>query len=1015
MRIIFLSIEFSIGTFSGNGIYAISQVLAWRRLGHEVLVICGRPAALSPTAAAAADANLLSIPLPVWNRLDLECSWKKYTLGCGAPYIVNTVVNFRADVVLGVDWHSYQAYQNLHEALEAEFYRRKSASSAISSKVNIPPYACSNYRVYLRSLSPNDKDFNIMKKLEGDSLLQGICSTVLSASDKNFVENNYFLSDNPPPPLTVILPALRADLAAIPLPQVTQERKYLLCCVRASPEKEPHRFINLICELEKRNFFDKNGIIPLIAGSGWKVTSKSVVSDPPYHEQQQQEQLKTTTTTPSLMVLEKYVVDLREQINTYVPCCQVIEEFLGPIEMAQIYSQTVLNIHPPLYDAFGMTCCEAASQMAPSLVAGKGHIGATDLLREERGEIFVTDMEDSIENLADTVEKMVENREMLNIVGETAAKAVRKWNADANAAAMVRVLMDSLDSYMNSSSSRNALKEIESQEAFKEALAEPVPLPPSPCLRLSRRGIDVLVPRAASDSTNNVEAEHLMYKYFEENYLAMNKPVLFSGIATEWLATKEFVDSSTGSIHIENLERKFGGSRVVATDAARRHHGEGPCKEMSLAEYCQWWREHQRGSSIGGEENVEEESEKDHLWYLKDWHFVKDIWSSSKRHNEREKDSADLHYYRVPMYFSDDWLNEWYDHLSSATTSHGIETEDAITPATRTEPLPRTTTAGTTSSQNASDYRFVYLGPRNSSTPLHTDVLHSHSWSANIAGRKLWRVLPAEYASLVQDKSTGTSHIYDFYPSDIEGEENSPVSKKSTGTMNTTPSAREKSTTKYTAKSYPHRQYSSTSFPDINTRFPGLQQAQHHILETIQYPGEAIFIPSGWYHTVLNVDDCLSINHNWISTNSVMSSWRYLQKERTRAENLIEDCRELNSVAEFEMLVQRNVEMNAGLGYSKFGSMVRYVAETAAGMNREEKKEIDFARLAAAENVLSELLEEQEKVFLLDAGDTRNDNGSMNEEEEEKIAKEALESEIRLNKRCLELITTKTLGKRQER
>ncbi|KAG7668203.1 hypothetical protein Ndes2437A_g07333 [Nannochloris sp. 'desiccata'] len=821
MRILFLSIEFSIGTFSGNGIYAISQVRALRGLGHEVLVICGRPAALSPPTADT-DASLFSVPLPVWNRLDVGCSWKEYALGCGAPSIVNAVVNFEADVVLGVDWHSYQAYLNVHEALVADFYYQKSASSSFPLKINIPPYVCSNYRVYLRSLSPNDTDFQIMKKLEGDSLLHGICSTVLSASDQNFVEKNYYISDHLPPPLHVILPALRADLAAIPLPHITQERKYLLCCVRASSEKEPHRFINLICELEKRNFFNKNGIIPLLAGAGWKVTSSSVGAYSPDQEQQQ-EPLKTTSTT-SLTPTEKYVLELREQIKTYVPCCQVIEHFLGPIEMAQIYFQTVLNVHPPLYDAFGMTCCEAASQLAPSLVAGKGHIGATDLLSEEREEIFVTDMEDSIENLADTVEKIIQNREKLKKVGETAAAAVRKWSEKANAAAVIRVLIDSLDSYSNSSSSRNAL-EVQSQEASKKTPTEPVLPSACPFYTLPRRGgVDVLVPHTrTSNSTNKVQADKLMYKYFEENYLATNTPVIFSGIATKWLVTKDFFDSSTGSIDIENLERKFGGSSVVATDTAFRHRGEGPCKEMSVAEYCHWWREHHRTGNRDGDNDLEkkvdqEKLEVEHVWYLKDWHFVKDASLGSK-HEEKE-DSKDFRYYQIPTYFSDDWLNEWYDHLACTTAFNGIETEDNITPATTTT---TTTTRTRKTSSSTSDYRFVYLGPRGSSTPLHTDVLHSHSWSANIAGRKLWRVLPAEYAHLVQDKTTGMSHPYDFYPSDIQEGRNERVVvlRDSNGTICLeNPRTGEHSTTKNTAKNS-NRQYSTiaTPFPDINTRF----------------------------------------------------------------------------------------------------------------------------------------------------------------------------------------------------
>ena len=35
------------------------------------------------------------------------------------------------------------------------------------------------------------------------------------------------------------------------------------------------------------------------------------------------------------------------------------------------------------------------------------------------------------------------------------------------------------------------------------------------------------------------------------------------------------------------------------------------------------------------------------------------------------------------------------------------------------------------------DYRFVYLGPKDSWTPMHADVLRSYSWSANISGHKM--------------------------------------------------------------------------------------------------------------------------------------------------------------------------------------------------------------------------------------------------------------------------------------
>ena len=45
------------------------------------------------------------------------------------------------------------------------------------------------------------------------------------------------------------------------------------------------------------------------------------------------------------------------------------------------------------YDAYGMTVVEAASQGAPTLVQGGGHVGATDLLCAGSGEVLCCDMD----------------------------------------------------------------------------------------------------------------------------------------------------------------------------------------------------------------------------------------------------------------------------------------------------------------------------------------------------------------------------------------------------------------------------------------------------------------------------------------------------------------------------------------------------------------------------------------------------------------------------------------------
>ncbi|TTB70975.1 JmjC domain-containing protein 4 [Bagarius yarrelli] len=71
--------------------------------------------------------------------------------------------------------------------------------------------------------------------------------------------------------------------------------------------------------------------------------------------------------------------------------------------------------------------------------------------------------------------------------------------------------------------------------------------------------------------------------------------------------------------------------------------------------------------------------------------------------------------YTTPIYFSSDWLNEYWDTL------------------------------------DVDDYRFVYMGPKGSWTPFHVDVFRSYSWSANICGRKKWLLYPPGQEEFLRD------------------------------------------------------------------------------------------------------------------------------------------------------------------------------------------------------------------------------------------------------------------------
>lgn len=81
--------------------------------------------------------------------------------------------------------------------------------------------------------------------------------------------------------------------------------------------------------------------------------------------------------------------------------------------------------------------------------------------------------------------------------------------------------------------------------------------------------------------------------------------------------------------------------------------------------------------------------------YLKDWHLVQLLQS--------KQSSCDIPLYKTPEYFERDILNNFLERYS-----------------------------------DGGDYTFVYWGPSGSITRLHSDVLHSFSWSYNVTGSKKW-------------------------------------------------------------------------------------------------------------------------------------------------------------------------------------------------------------------------------------------------------------------------------------
>ncbi len=114
------------------------------------------------------------------------------------------------------------------------------------------------------------------------------------------------------------------------------------------------------------------------------------------------------------------------------------------------------------------------------------------------------------------------------------------------------------------------------------------------------------------------------------------------------------------------------------------------------------------------------------------------------------------------------------------------------------------------------DYRFCYWGPRGSYTTRHSDVLHSFSWSYNVVGTKQW--------IFFQDLGSPTE--------------------------------------------------------ESNIVHPPKKRLNHKDqIVVIQKAGQAMFVPSKWQHEVVNLEETISINHNWVTTANLDQCWECLVAE----------------------------------------------------------------------------------------------------------------------------------------
>ncbi|KAG8177737.1 hypothetical protein JTE90_023628 [Oedothorax gibbosus] len=271
-----------------------------------------------------------------------------------------------------------------------------------------------------------------------------------------------------------------------------------------------------------------------------------------------------------------------------------------------------------------------------------------------------------------------------------------------------------------------------------------------------------------------------------------------------WKSRHDWI-TSEGLPNFSFLSKQFGTSIVPVAECDNREYNSQHKIEMSFIDYLNHWKNLIQTPEISSE-NL----------YLKDWHF------------QREYPSYEA--YKTPKYFHSDWLNEYHEREND-------------------------------------DYKFVYMGPKGTWTPLHVDVFGSYSWSANVCGRKKWWMFPPEHEKFLKDETNKLIYLV----------EDGSASK--------------------------HR--------DL-------------CLEVIQEPGEVIFVPSGWHHQVWNIDHTISINHNWFNACNILYVWHCLNVAALDVEKEISDCKTSDDWEEQWQII---LKVHHGFNYADFYHLLEYIFE----------------------------------------------------------------------------------------
>jgi hypothetical protein len=96
-------------------------------------------------------------------------------------------------------------------------------------------------------------------------------------------------------------------------------------------------------------------------------------------------------------------------------------------------------------------------------------------------------------------------------------------------------------------------------------------------------------------------------------------------------------------------------------------------------------------------------------------------------------------------------------------------------------------------------------------------------------------------------------------------------------------------------------------------------------------------VPSHWHHQVHNLEDTISINHNWSNAHNLDLMWDYLYSDYLALRGSILDLLEtFEDESEFESHCQLLLRVNAGLNFADFADFIKCSVEFCKAENMDQ-------------------------------------------------------------------------------